>query len=236
MFPRVALLGVGYIGGSAVLAARQAGLVGRVVGYDVSAAAGVSGQQKGVLDATAGALAEAVRDATLVLLAAPVRSLETILHQLATVLPVDATVIDVGSVKADVVAAAETALPSGQFVGCHPMAGSEKTGYNHSSDTLYENASVIVTPHGMNRPGDVERIVQFWKLLGARTAVTTPELHDRIVAMTSHLPHVVAGALAEPEEPTDAEPWPADDDASDRVATRATLQHYLRTGTRKESA
>lgn len=196
MFSRVALLGVGYIGGSAVLAARQAGLVGRVVGYDVSATAGLAGQRKGVLDGTAAALAEAVRDATLVLLAAPVRSLESILHQLAKVLPADATVLDVGSVKANVVAAAEASLPSGQFVGCHPMAGAEFCGVECSDAGIFPGRVCFLCPPKNVAPTAIEAARAFWSGIGCRVITIDPQTHDRLMAAQSHLPHVAAFALA----------------------------------------
>lgn len=196
MFPRVALVGVGYIGGSAVLAARQAGMVGQVVGYDVSSAAGLAGQRKGVLDATAGTLAEAVRDATLVLLAAPVRSLEGILHALTNVLPSDATVIDVGSVKANVVAAAQTALPQGQFVGCHPMAGAEFCGVECSDAGIYSGRVCFLCPPKNVSQSALDAARAFWSGLGCRVLSIDPETHDRLMAAQSHLPHVAAFALA----------------------------------------
>jgi prephenate dehydrogenase len=192
----VALLGVGYIGGSAVLAARQAGMVGRVVGYDVSAAAGVAGKQKGVLDATAETIAEAVRDATLVLLAAPVRSLESILHALAKVLPADATVIDVGSVKANVVAAAEASLPSGQFVGCHPMAGAEFCGAECSDPGIFSGRVCFLCPPKTVARTALDAARAFWEGIGCRVLSIDPQTHDRLMAAQSHLPHVAAFALA----------------------------------------
>lgn len=196
MFSRVALIGVGYIGGSAVLAARQAGMVGRVVGYDVSSAAGLAGQRKGVIDATAGTLAEAVRGATLVLLAAPVRSLEGILHVLANVLPPDATVIDVGSVKANVVAAAQTALASGQFVGCHPMAGAEYCGVECSDAGIYAGRVCFLCPPKNVAQAALDAAHAFWSGIGCRVLSIDPETHDRLMAAQSHLPHVAAFALA----------------------------------------
>jgi prephenate dehydrogenase len=192
----VALLGVGYIGGSAVLAARQAGLVGHVVGYDVSAAACAAGQQKGVLDASASTLAEAVRDAALVVLAAPVRSLESILRQLARVLPPGAAVIDVGSVKSTVVTAAEVALPSGQFVGCHPMAGAEFCGVECADAGIFAGRACFLCRPSNVAPAALDAANAFWAGIGCRVVAIDPQTHDRLMAAQSHLPHVAAYALA----------------------------------------
>lgn len=196
MFSRVALLGVGYIGGSAVLAARRAGLVGLVKGYDVSAAAGATGQEKGVLDATAATIADAVRDANLVILAAPVRSLEGILHELAKALPSGATVIDVGSVKSNVVAAAEAALPSGQFVGCHPIAGAEFCGVECSDAGIFAGRVCFLCPSSHAAPSALAAARAFWEGIGCRVISIDPQNHDRLMAAQSHLPHVAAFALA----------------------------------------
>jgi prephenate dehydrogenase len=196
LFPRVALLGVGYIGGSAVLAARQAGLVGHVVGYDVSPSAGVVGQQKGVLDASASTLAEAVRDANLVLLAAPVRSLETLLRDLGKGLPPHAIVIDVGSVKSDVVAAAEAFLPAGQFVGCHPMAGAEFCGVESAEAGIFAGRVCFLCPPSHVEPRAMHAAQAFWAGIGCRVIAIDPQTHDRLMAAQSHLPHVAAYALA----------------------------------------
>jgi prephenate dehydrogenase len=196
LFPRLALLGVGYIGGSAVLAARQAGLVGRVVGYDVSASAGATGQQMGVLDASVSTLAEAVRDASLVLLAAPVRSLEDILRELGNVLPTDATVIDVGSVKTGVVAAAEASLPAGQFVACHPMAGAEFSGVECADAGIFSGRVCFLCPPSHVAPRALAAAQSFWAGIGCRVIAIDPQTHDRLMAAQSHLPHVAAYALA----------------------------------------
>jgi prephenate dehydrogenase len=194
--PSLALIGVGYIGGSAVLAARRVGLVGRAVGYDLSSAACAAGQKRGVLDASAATLAEAVRDATWVVLAAPVRSLEGILREVAPFLPPDATVVDVGSVKADLVAAAEVTLSSGQFVGCHPMAGAEYSGVEAANAEIFVGRVCFVCPPRNVKPAAMEAAQAFWRAIGCRVVSIDPETHDHLMAVQSHLPHVAAYALA----------------------------------------
>ncbi len=187
---------MGYIGGSAVLAARRSGLVGSVVGYDVSPDACAAGQHKGVLDTAAPSPADAVRDATLVVLAAPVRSLENLLRELAPVLPAAAAVVDVGSVKSELVAAAEAALPSGQFVGCHPMAGAEFSGVECADPGIFADRICFICPPGNVSSLAMEAARLFWAGVGCRVVSIDPQIHDRLMAAESHLPHVAAYALA----------------------------------------
>jgi len=195
-FRRLALLGVGYIGGSAALAARQAGLVGYVAGYDLHPEVGAAGLRKNVLDSVAATLAEAVADADLVLLAAPVRSLENILRALAPALAADAVVIDVGSVKANVVSAAESTLPRGQFIGCHPMAGAEFCGVEAADGRIFAGRVCFICPTNQVAPGALDAARDFWNGIGSRVVSIDPQVHDRLMAAQSHLPHVAAYALA----------------------------------------
>lgn len=195
-FRQLSLLGVGYIGGSAALAARQAGLVQHVVGYDVHSEACVAARARGVLDAGADTLAEAVEDADLVLLAAPVRALENLLRELAGRLAPDAVVLDVGSVKASLVAAAQTALPSGQFVGCHPMAGAEFCGVEAADPGIFTGRVCFVCPAPGLAPRALAVAERFWTGVGCRVVSIDPQTHDRLMAAQSHLPHVAAYALA----------------------------------------
>ena len=145
-FPRLALLGVGYIGGSAALAARRAGVVSHVIGYDTDPRATLAAQRAGIVDTVAASPEAAARTASLVLLAAPVQSLAVLVRSLAPTLASDATVIDVGSVKSAVVLAAEAALPDGQFVGCHPMAGAEFSGVEAADADIYPGRVCFVCP------------------------------------------------------------------------------------------
>ncbi len=110
-------------------------------------------------------------------------------------LPEGAIVIDVGSVKGDIVASVRDCRRAGQFVGCHPMAGSEKSGFEFSHAALFKGASVIITPHPENRDSDIKKIREMWESLGSRIVIVSPEEHDMFVTFTSHLPHVVAGAV-----------------------------------------
>jgi len=201
-FPRLALLGVGYIGGSAVLAARQAGLVGQVAGYDPVPAATQAAVRTGIIDAACASPQEAVRGASLVLLAAPVRSMEALLHAIAPELEPETTVLDVGSVKAGLVVAAETALPGGHFVGCHPMAGAEYFGVAAADGKIFVGRVCFICPGQRGRASAVAAAHEFWRGLGCQTVTIEAEIHDRLMAAQSHLPHVAAFALASALAPT----------------------------------
>ncbi len=108
-----------------------------------------------------------------------------------------ALVVDVGSVKEEIVRGVIDHPRAGRFVACHPMAGSEKTGYAHGRADLYDGSAVIITPHEKNPDGAVDAVARFWELLGARTVRTSPAEHDALVARTSHLPHMVSCVLVD---------------------------------------
>jgi prephenate dehydrogenase len=196
LFPRLALLGVGYIGGSAALAARRAGLVGSVVGYDVSRSACQEGRRRGVLDDFADSPAAAVAGASLVVLAAPVASLPALIASIAEHLDPSATVIDVGSVKLPVVAQADAVLQSGAFVACHPMAGAEHVGVAAADAGIFTGRVCYLCPGTRTRSDAVDAASRFWQGLGCRVSKLDAALHDQLMAAVSHLPHVAAYALA----------------------------------------
>lgn len=195
-FSPLALLGAGYIGGSVALAARQAGLAGRVVGYDADPASAALARERGILDEIAATPEEAVAGAALVVLAAPVASLGALARRIAPVVPAGALVIDVGSVKGGVVAAVEAAMPTGRFVGCHPIAGNERSGPAAADGGLFRDRVCFVCPGGRARQETVAEATAFWKALGAKVLTVAPEPHDAAMAAVSHLPHVAAFALA----------------------------------------
>jgi prephenate dehydrogenase len=192
----MSLLGVGYIGGSLALAARAAGRVSRVVGYDPDPQALAVARARGIIDASAATPDQAVASARLVVLAAPVASLGELARRLAPALSPQALVIDVGSVKARVVATVEAALGTGRFVGCHPLAGTERSGPPAAEATLFRDRLCIVSPGPKASPEAVGEAVAFWEALGARVLTIPPEPHDAMMAAVSHLPHVAAFALA----------------------------------------
>lgn len=195
-FGDVALLGVGYMGGSLVLAARQAGCVGKITGYDLDAATGMPALARGVVDMMAATPAQAVASAQLVVLAAPVGSLAELATQIAPALAPGTLVIDIGSVKSSVISSVRAALPpTVAFVGCHPLAGLEATGVGAATPSLYRDKPCLICTDGADA-ADVSRVFEFWSAVGAVPVRSEARAHDAFMAAASHLPHVASFALA----------------------------------------
>jgi prephenate dehydrogenase len=199
-FGKAAVIGVGLIGGSFGLALKAAGLCGRVVGAGRSAANLELAVARGAIDAyeTGGAgAAAAVRDADLVLIASPVAQFEKIFLEIGPALRSDAIVMDAGSTKRDVVAAARKGLGArvARFVPAHPIAGAENSGAGAASADLFRDRRLVLTPLIENDGNDVDTIARLWTALGARVSRMTAEEHDAVFAAVSHLPHLLAYAL-----------------------------------------
>ncbi len=196
-FARVAVIGVGLIGGSFALALKAAKLCGRVVGVGRSQANLESALDCGAIDSIETDPAAAARDADLIMLSAPVAQFPIILSAIGNSLNPGALVTDGGSTKRDVVAAARAALGTklAQFVPGHPIAGGEESGAGAARADLFRDKRVVLTPLPENSAADVNRIEGLWKSLGARTYRMTPEEHDAVFAAVSHLPHLLAYAL-----------------------------------------
>ncbi len=197
MIARLAIVGVGLLGGSVARAARARGLASHITGVGRDRERLAPALKDGTLDAVTTDLAEGVRDADLIVLAATVLANDGLLAQAWQAAPPGAVVTDVGSTKRGIVAAAERlgGPPRVRFVGSHPMAGSERSGYAIARADLFDGATVIVTPTESADPGAVKSVVGFWEATGARVVTMDPDTHDRAVAAISHLPHVVAWAL-----------------------------------------
>jgi prephenate dehydrogenase len=196
---KLALIGVGMIGGSAALAWRAAGLVSHVTGFDPDAAALKRAQSMRVIDAAAPDIAAAVIDADLVLVATPVGAMPEVFAQIAPHLPTYGVVTDVGSTKADVIAAARAHASSGflfrRFVPAHPIAGRERPGIEAADAELFRNRFVITTPVEDTHPDALATVERCWAACGARVERMNAPEHDRIFAAVSHLPHLLAFAL-----------------------------------------
>ncbi|MEY4689088.1 MAG: hypothetical protein RIR76_3111 [Verrucomicrobiota bacterium] len=148
------------------------------------------------VDAVVATPAEAVREASLVVIAAPVDRIVPLAREIAPALPPGAVVTDVGSVKGPLCAPATEAIgPKAHFVGSHPMAGSEQTGWENGSAELFNGRPCFVTPLPGAAPAAVAMVAGFWTALGAGVVNAAPAEHDRIVAHISHLPQVAASAL-----------------------------------------
>jgi prephenate dehydrogenase len=196
---RLAIVGVGLLGGSVARAARARGLAAHIVGVGRDPQRLAPALKDGTLDAATTDLADGVRDADVIVLAATVLANEGLLAQVWQAAAAGAIVTDVGSTKRGIVAAADRLgrQPRVRFVGSHPMAGSEQSGYAIARPDLFDGATVIVTPTDTTDPAAVKTVVGFWEATGARVATMDAETHDRAVAAISHLPHVVAWALVD---------------------------------------
>jgi len=191
---RLAVIGVGLIGGSFALALKQAGKVSHVVGVGRNRANLDLARERRIIDSIAADTASAARDADLVLVAAPVAQFPAILAQLKDT---KALITDAGSTKRDVVAAARAALGAGiaRFVPGHPVAGAEKSGAAAASADLFKARRVVLTPLKENPAASVAQVQSLWEACGARVTQLAPDEHDAVLAAVSHLPHLLAYAL-----------------------------------------
>jgi prephenate dehydrogenase len=195
--PTLAIIGVGLLGGSLALAARSRRLADRIVGMGQHPEALARACQRGLIDEGFLDIAPAVRRAQAVVVCTPVDHIVDHVVAAADACARGTMLTDVGSIKAVIVRGLQSRLPAGQtFIGSHPLAGSEKCGADHADAHLFAGRLVVVTPAENDDPDHVQRVTAFWQALGAQVKLMTPEDHDRAVAMTSHLPHLLAAALA----------------------------------------
>jgi prephenate dehydrogenase len=194
---RVAIIGLGLIGGSLGMALRRLGLAAEVVGIGRSEEKLQLGVEVGAADTVTTDLQSGVAGASLVVVATPVSTVVPVVREAAPHLRPGTVVTDVGSTKAAIVRAVEPigAAHSFYFVGGHPMAGSERAGVKNADPYLFENAYYILTPTTATDPSALDRVRRLAEGIGARVIQLAPEVHDFYVAAVSHLPHCVAAAL-----------------------------------------
>ncbi len=195
-FKQLGLIGCGMMGGSYALALKRAGLVERVVGYSKSPNSTDKAKQMGVIDDAAASVLQAVMGADLVLIAVPVSASAEIFKSLKFGLAKDALVLDVGSTKQNVIAAAEKAfgvLPA-NFVPSHPIAGKERAGIAEADADLYMGKRVILTPTQETSSEAIALAKKVWQAIGTTVTTMAAEEHDRIFAAVSHFPHLLAFA------------------------------------------
>lgn len=196
LIPRLAIIGVGLIGGSLALALKEAGAVGEVVGCGRGKPNLETAVQLGVIDRYTRDPLEAVKDADLVFLATPVKTLAPVTRQLLPGLKPGAIITDGGSVKGEVVRAIEPLFPENiHFVPGHPIAGTEKSGAEAAFATLYRGKRCILTPTEKTDPNALALVERMWELVGCNVVEMSLEKHDRVLAAISHLPHMVAYSL-----------------------------------------
>lgn len=195
-FKKMAVIGVGLIGGSLARILRERGAVREIVGIGRGEANLKRGVELGVLDSYSLDAKEGVAGADLVFVATPVCSIPTVVAEIAPFLSPGCIVTDGGSVKEFVVSACEPLMPEGTFfVGGHPIAGTEHSGVEASFSTLYQGKRCIVTPTEKTDPAALEKVVELWKVAGSSVPLMDPVQHDLVVAAISHLPHMVAYSL-----------------------------------------
>jgi prephenate dehydrogenase len=193
----VAIVGVGLIGGSIGMALRKRELTASVVGIGRRQETLRVARRVGAVTHTTVDLAKGVAEAELVVVCTPVGRIVEDVRTVAQHCPPDTLITDAGSAKHAVVAALDGELPRGcRFLGSHPLAGGEKSGPAHASAELFEGRVSIITPTRNTRAEDFDLLEDFWSSLGSLVMQMSPEEHDRVLALTSHLPHAVAAVLA----------------------------------------
>ena len=210
VFERVAIIGVGLIGSAMALAARRGRRIGGVTAYDAAPGVRARVRELGLAGRVAETAADAVRDADHVVLCVPVGAIGTVAAEIAPHLKPGTVLSDVGSVKNSVVEAVLPHVPPGvHFVPAHPVAGTEFSGPDAGFAALFENRWCILTPCAASPEGAVERVRQLWLSFGAKVDTMTPAHHDLVLAITSHVPHLIAynivGTAAHLEAVTDSE-------------------------------
>lgn len=197
MIARLSIVGLGLLGGSVAKAARAASLAQEVVGVGRNRQNLELALQERAVDRITTDLAEGVHGADMIVLATPVATLERQLPGVWQAASAQALLTDVGSTKAGIVKAAEALGASRplDFVGSHPMAGSNLSGFSVARADLFNGATVILTPTDRTPSDAVKRVTEFWEAMGGRVTIMDPATHDRAVAAISHLPHLVVDAL-----------------------------------------
>lgn len=196
LFERVAFIGFGLIGSSLARVIKRDGLARHIVASARTQQTLDTALRLGIADSVATDPAEAVRDADLVVICTPVSTYGVIAKQIAANLAPGAIITDVGSVKTSVIKAVTPHLPDGvHFVPGHPIAGTENSGPESGFDTLFENHWFLITPPPGTDPVAIERVAELWRRAGSNIEVMDPVHHDHVLAITSHVPHLIAYAI-----------------------------------------
>ena len=210
LFHRLLIVGVGLIGGSLGLAARQRGLVGEVIGFGRTESNLKIALERGCIDAYTFDPAEAAQRTDLLLFAVPVAATRRVMEQFIPYLPPGCIITDAGSVKERVVTVLEEILPpSLPCVGAHPIAGTEQAGAAAAFASLFEKRLCVLTPTPTTDPVALARVRDLWQTVGMRVEEMDMRVHDQVLARVSHLPHVIAfsvmnAVLAHPLSGVDA--------------------------------
>lgn len=191
-FNKVAIIGTGLIGGSIGLALKKKGLADEIIGVSRRRKTLSQAKRCGAIDKGSQDLSS-VKNADLVILAVPVKTIIELSKGLSGIVKKDCIVIDVGSTKKEIVSRLERLFPN--YLGTHPLAGSQKSGVIYARSDMFKHSLCILTPTLKTKRRVIKKINRFWQILGAKTVLLSPEGHDRILSFVSHLPHLVAFSL-----------------------------------------
>lgn len=191
-FANIAVIGLGLIGSSIAHAVKENMSAARVTGFDADAAVRARALELGLCDDITDSASTAVIDADLVILCVPVGSIADVAEEIAFDLPEDSIVSDVGSSKDGVLEALRKALPNAKIIPAHPVAGTENSGPDAGFATLFQDRWCILTPPADAAERDIEKVTAFWEKLGANIEIMDAKHHDLVLAVTSHLPHLIA--------------------------------------------
>ncbi len=196
-FKQITIIGVGLLGGSFALAMRKQNTVDKIVGVSRRLSSAENALALGVIDEATDDIKDAVKDASLVLIATPMLSMQTVLQQVAEEVSADCLITDVGSVKSTLVDMVQSDYPQllSQFVFAHPIAGGERSGVNAARADLFTDKHLILAETHLAKPEFVAMNQSVWRSLGAKVVEMSARQHDAVFAYTSHLPHVIAYAL-----------------------------------------
>lgn len=193
IYNKIALIGIGLIGSSLARAIREKGLVEHIAIASRSTSTLKRAEELQLGDSYSTSMADAVKDADLIIVSVPVGSSGVVAQAIASSLKPGAVVTDVGSTKASVIAQMTPHIPAGvHFIPGHPLAGTEKSGPDAGFSALFENRWCILTPSEGTDPAEIDRLTRFWEALGSRVDTMDPAHHDRVLAIVSHLPHIIA--------------------------------------------
>ena len=195
---KILIFGIGLIGGSIALKIKQKKLFDQIIGVGRNGGTSLTSYvSTGMLDVAIENASEEIASTDLIIIATPVAQTKKILADIYPLINDKSVITDVGSTKSDVMTAAKESLKDkfNQFIGSHPIAGSEKHGASAANSQLFENKDIIITPHDNSLDSTIDYLRKFWVSLGGRVSNMTPEIHDEIFSTVSHIPHLLAFGL-----------------------------------------
>jgi len=226
LFDKIAVIGLGLIGSSLCWRVKRDGLARHIAGHARTAATRAKAMELGFIDSVHDCAADAARDADLVVLCAPIGANATLAEEIGPVLKPGAIVSDVGSVKVCVIRDVGPHLPDGvHLVPGHPVAGTEHSGPESGFPELFENRYCILTPPPGTESAAIERVAELWRRAGSNVELMDPHHHDRVLAVTSHLPHLISYTIVGTAADLEMQLRREKHDDSDVVETREVIKY-----------